>query len=125
VDVLARIERAVIARRHVFTDKADVERQRDGLTETDVIESPARFSRTRPRTIASITTSAKPTRTCIRPVFTLLHSPLHSPVRIHIPPPIPLVRLLALLAASRRRLSMLSWSKTIPASSEFQTARTG
>lgn len=39
MDVLARTKRAIIARRYVFTDKADVERQRDGLTETDVDES--------------------------------------------------------------------------------------
>jgi hypothetical protein len=38
-DILTRIKRAVIAGRVIFTDKATTERERDGLTESDVIES--------------------------------------------------------------------------------------
>ncbi len=38
-DILKRIKRAVIAGNVVFTDKATSERERDGLTESDVIES--------------------------------------------------------------------------------------
>jgi hypothetical protein len=38
-DILKRIKRAVIAGNVVFADKATTERERDGLTESDVIES--------------------------------------------------------------------------------------
>lgn len=38
-DTLTRIKRAVIAGNIVFTDKATIERERDCLTEGDVIES--------------------------------------------------------------------------------------
>lgn len=38
-DILTRIKRAVLAGNVVFTEKATTERERDGLTEGDVIES--------------------------------------------------------------------------------------
>jgi len=38
-DTLTRIKRAVIAGNVVFTDKATTERERDSLTEGDVVES--------------------------------------------------------------------------------------
>jgi hypothetical protein len=38
-DILVRIKRAVISGNFVFTEKATMERERDGLTETDVLES--------------------------------------------------------------------------------------
>jgi hypothetical protein len=38
-DTLTRIKRAVLSGNVVFTDKATTERQSDGLTEEDVIES--------------------------------------------------------------------------------------
>lgn len=38
-DVLVRIKRAVLAGRYVFSEKARLEMERDGLTELDVAES--------------------------------------------------------------------------------------
>ena len=38
-DILTRIKRAVISGNVIFTDKATTERERDGLSEEDVIES--------------------------------------------------------------------------------------
>ncbi len=38
-DVLIRIKRAVLTGRYVFSEKASVEMEADGLTELDVIES--------------------------------------------------------------------------------------
>lgn len=38
-DILTRIKRAVIAGNVIFTEKATTERERDGLSEGDVIES--------------------------------------------------------------------------------------
>src|SRR4051794_4960677 len=38
-DILIRIKRAVLAGNVVFTDKASIERELDGLTKEDVLES--------------------------------------------------------------------------------------
>ena len=38
-DVLVRIKRAVLAGRYIFTEKASIESEADGLTEMDVVES--------------------------------------------------------------------------------------
>jgi hypothetical protein len=39
MNVLARIKRAVLARRYAFSDKARIEMKIDGITELDVAES--------------------------------------------------------------------------------------
>ena len=39
MDILIRIKRAVISGQYVFSDKAEVEMDRDDLTELDVVES--------------------------------------------------------------------------------------
>lgn len=39
MDVLVRIKRAVLAGRYAFSEKAQLEMERDGLTELDVAES--------------------------------------------------------------------------------------
>lgn len=38
-DVLKRIKRLLLSGRYFFTDKATVERERDGLSEEDVVEA--------------------------------------------------------------------------------------
>ena len=40
-DVLVRIKRAVLAGRYAFSEKARIEMEMDGLTESDVAESSA------------------------------------------------------------------------------------
>jgi len=39
IDILVRIKRAVLAGRYVFSEKARVEMEADGITELDVAES--------------------------------------------------------------------------------------